>query len=336
METNSVVTLHLMIDAASGRMLYQDGDALHLPCAFPEIDFDSTVVFALEFVNRERMPDLSWRLSPHALAPGVDYSLSGGCVRSTEPTPMFCSLPDNVNLPGNWPDGSDPDPVRGRLTFRIQTGDLQFFTIASHKELSRFCHMTVSARQEGAAAVLARIPFRPRNRSGEQPGLTVGGGGGMTLNDLSGSVVLADSAGNRLPVSGQTITVPATGDGLFPNRDPAAELPVWDAEFGICHYLDATFPRVSFAWPVHRLRKITTLIRSANPAITGNIVLTPLVDGEARPSVSIAVDANWTEATIPLTVETGEVALRRDAGGTLSDGGMVTAILRCVTLWEAV
>ncbi len=121
--------------------------------------------------------------------------------------------------------------------------------------------------------------------------------------------------------------------GLYPDNNPVADLPFGDPDYGMCHYLDATFPSVSFTWPVYRLRKITALIRSANPAITGSIVLTPLIDGEVRPSVSVAVGANWTEMDIPLTVETGEVTLRRDVGGTLNDGGMVTAILRCITAW---
>ncbi len=159
------------------------------------------------------------------------------------------------------------------------------------------------------------------------------------LNGLTGNITLVDGDGEPLPVGDGKIQVPATGGGggsfggLYPDNNPVADLPFGDPDYGMCHYLDATFPSVSFTWPVYRLRKITALIRSANPAITGSIVLTPLIDGEVRPSVSVAVGANWTEMDIPLTVETGEVTLRRDVGGTLNDGGMVTAILRCITAW---
>ena len=167
MSENPVVSLRLTVDAATGRLLYPEGDEVGHPRGLPEIDYRTTVVFAVEFVNRALTPELAWKLTPHPLDAEKTYALSGGCFRSPDPAPMFRSAAEGCNLPGDWPDGSDPDPALGRLTFRLRTDDPRFAEIAAHEVLRKFCAMTVEVRSGADAAVAARIPFRPQNRTGE-------------------------------------------------------------------------------------------------------------------------------------------------------------------------
>lgn len=156
---------------------------------------------------------------------------------------------------------------------------------------------------------------------------------GISLNGLTGEVVLADADGNPLPVDGQKILIETGGtgfDGLFPDRNPVAQIPVLDATLGVCHYLDATFTEISLAYPVWKLVEIRALACSVNPAITGTVEITPYIDDIAQTPVTINVGATWAAVTIPLAVENGEVRLVR-TGGTLADGSWVTAAFRGIT-----
>lgn len=334
MPEDPVVHLRLPVDAFTGKLLNEHGDEVRHPRGFPGIDYRTTVVFAVEFLDRELAADLSWQLAAHPLDAEKSYALSGGCDRNADASPMFLCDADKVNLPGDWPDGSDPDPALGRLTFRVAIDKDRFAAIAGNETLRKFCSMTVTAGSGSASAVAARIPFRPRKRADESAGGSGGGSGtATTVNGLSGAVVLADSNGNPLLTDNQTIKIPSGSggyDGLFPDRNPVAQVPVLDSTLGVCHYLDATFTEIAFAYPVWRLREIRALVRSVNAAITGTVIVTPYVDGVARDAVTINVGATWAEIAIPLVVETGSVVLRR-TGGTLADGSWVTAVFRTIT-----
>lgn len=325
MPETPIVSLPLMVDASTGKPLYPEGDEISRPDGLPEIDYRTTVVFAVSFVDRTLASDLSWELSAHPLDAEKTYTLSGGCFRSPDPAPMFQSTGDGYNLPGDWPDGSDADPALGRLTFRLRTDDPHFAEIAGHGTLSKFCAMTVEVRSGVDAVVAARIPFRPINRTGESAGGSGGGQAGTTtLNGLSGAVVLVDADGEPLPVSGQTVTV-ETGGGPALIANPIADVPVIDATWGYCRYLDATFTRIAFVGRVRNLRRVRMEVVSANPAIIGTVVLVPVVNGVDGGPVTIDVGATPAEVVFDLSM-TGTLALRR-TGGTLADGGMVTCIV---------
>lgn len=337
MAQDPVVHLHLPVDASTGKLLYKHGDEVRNPQGFPKIDYKTTVIFAVEFLNRELSADLFWNLTAHPLDTGKVYALSGGCDRNADASPMFFSKAEGFNLPGDWLDGSDPDPVLGRLTFRIMIDDEYFAAIAGNGTLREFCSITVITGSGSDSAVLARIPFHPRKRADE----SAGGSGGnpadtlTTLNGLSGAVVLADANGDSLPTDGQVITIPSgNGSELFPDPNPIARIPVLDATLGICHYFDSTFPEISFAYPVWKLREIRALVRSINPAVTGTVDIDLRVDGVSVDRATINVGADWGAVTIPLVAETGSIRLVR-TGGTLDDGGWITAAFRGITAMVA-
>ena len=334
MPEDPVVHLRLPVDAFTGKLLNEHGDEVRHPRGFPGIDYRTTVVFAVEFLDRELAADLSWQLAAHPLDAERSYALSGGCDRSADASPMFLCDADKVNLPGDWPDGSDPDPSLGRLTFRVAIDKDRFAAIAGNETLRKFCSMTVTAGSGSASAVAARIPFRPRKRADESAGGSGGESGtATTVNGLSGAVVLADGDGNPLPTNNRTITI-ETGSRVFPDRNPVAQLPVLDAALGVCHYLDATFTEIAFAYPVWRLIEIRALVRSVNAAITGTVEITPYIDDVAQDAVTINVGADWGAVTIPLVVETGSIRLVR-TGGTLADGSWVAAAFRGITAMVA-
>ena len=179
---------------------------------------------------------------------------------------------------------------------------------------------------------------------------------GTSINGLTGVVVLVDSSGEPLAVDENTIVIPGgdvtlagdnaflgansfaqpltvagrTVSGLYPDRNPVAQIPVLDATLGVCHYLDATFTEIDLSYPVWHLVEIRALACSVDPAITGTVEITPYVDGVAQNPVTINVGATWAAVTIPLAVETGSIRLVR-TGGTLADGSWVTAAFRGIT-----
>jgi len=154
---------------------------------------------------------------------------------------------------------------------------------------------------------------------------TEGGGGAGDVTAAGDNVFSGNNTfDNPLTVGGRTVS------GLYPDRNPVAQVPVLDATLGVCHILDATLTEISFAYPVWHLVEIRALVRSVNAAITGTVEITPYIDDVAQTPVTINVSATWALVTIPLVVETGAVRLVR-TGGTLADGSWVGAALRSIT-----
>lgn len=139
-------------------------------------------------------------------------------------------------------------------------------------------------------------------------------------------------------------------DGIDPSginpytiiANPVAEIPVRDNSYGVCQYLDATFTRLRFAYNINNLRRVRLQIVSANPAVTGNIVLIPVVNGISREPVVIPVGATLAKVAFALELDFGQLELRRDitdSRDTLKDVTTVTAIVTNVALevlstWE--
>lgn len=337
-----IVRIHLPLEFSGGRLLDSNGDEVRHPLAFPKFISNTTVILAVELFDRELQPDLSWRLEPHPLDAGDTWSISGACSRSADPVPMFTHDPAGVNLPGDWPDGTDADPTAGRLTFRLRTDTQRFREIAAHPVLSRHCSICIVSGS--ATLLLTEIPFVPVNRPGNEspPDDDESAGSRTTLNGLSGAVILADAQGKPLPSEGQTITIPAGGGsfaGLLPIADPVTEMAVADETWGDCRYLDAAFRQLSFRGRVRSLRRVSLETVSIDSGVTGNIVLVPIVNGSELSGTSfvVAVGAAPAVAEFALEVVSGTLALRRDTDDerdTLKDSGNtpVTAVVLSVIL----
>lgn len=153
-----------------------------------------------------------------------------------------------------------------------------------------------------------------------------------TLNGLSGPVVLADGDGNPLPVEGHKITVPGGGgiSDFIIISDPVTNIPVWDDTYGACQYLDETFTRIYFAKNINDVRRVRLQLVSANPAVTGDIVLIPVVNEVPGEPVVLAVGKTLAKVSFALEFDFGRLELRRDttdSRDTLRDGDVVTAIV---------
>ena len=121
--------------------------------------------------------------------------------------------------------------------------------------------------------------------------------------------------------------------GLCIISDPIASLPVYDATWGYCRYLDNVFPEISFVGRVHNLTRIRMEIVSIDPGITGNIVLVPIIDGTEGTPLVVAVKAAASEVVLNLPINAGTLSLRRDMSNpadTLQDDGAVTAVVRYI------
>ena len=214
----------LTVDAATWRLLDPDGDEITFPGAFPEVEFNTTAIIAVEFKERTLREDLSWELSPCPLKTDEIYRISGSCAAESSGELMFQSSADTVNQPGEWPDGSTADPARGQLTFRIHPDLRHFYEIASDPEKRRRCVMFIEARraEDSSFRTLARFGFRAAARPG---GRGISGEvlfrTGTTVNGIGGPVVLADASGEPLTATGQTILLPKSNSGTQgPQGDP--------------------------------------------------------------------------------------------------------------------
>lgn len=126
-----------------------------------------------------------------------------------------------------------------------------------------------------------------------------------------------------------------SGDGGagVPDRsiiaDPPAQVTRIDPTYGACCYLDAVSPELNLAIPVWHVSGVRLRIVSANPAVTGNIVLTPLLDGIELDHIVVPVGATPAAVEFPLAA-TGQLVFRRDYENeqdTLKDGEPVSAII---------
>lgn len=113
--------------------------------------------------------------------------------------------------------------------------------------------------------------------------------------------------------------------------DPAVEFTFMNETYGRCVQLDATTPTMNFAAPVWDVKKIRLRVVSANPDVTGNIVLVPRVNSVELEAHTVAVGGtpSAVEITLP-SAQSGLFSLRRDYSSdndTLQDGEPVTALI---------
>ena len=205
----------LTVDAATKRLIDSVGDEITFPGAFPEVEFNTSAVIAVEFKDRTLREDLSWELAEHPLETRDTYALSAFCTAENGGELMLRSSDDAVNQPGEWPDGSTADPARGQLTFRIHPELRHFLEVASHPEKRRHCLMFIEAQGDGDSSpqTLARFGFRAALRPGGIPGGEVLFQSATTVNGIGGPVILADAYGEPLTVENQTILLPASNVG---------------------------------------------------------------------------------------------------------------------------
>ena len=335
MPEDPVVHLRLPVDAFTGKLLSEYGDEVRDPGGFPKIDYKTAVVFAVEFLDRELAPDLSWNLAPHPLDAENTYALSGGCDRSADASPMFLCDAEKSNLPGDWPDGSDPDPARGRLTFRLTTDARHFLEIAGNGKLRKFCSMTVTVNSGAESAVAARIPFLPSKRADESAGGSSGGSGpATTVNGVGGPVVLADADGNPLPVDGRKIIVKVTGSGLHEDPDPIDAYQAYDDTIGPYTWLDATNDTLTFFKLQRNLKKVTFPAVAEDGESSGNVRLIAAVNGVDTTTFTVPVTASATPVTLDIDLAAGMLTIRRDNDNILDTLDCAVRIY-AVSAWRA-
>ena len=81
------------------------------------------------------------------------------------------------------------------------------------------------------------------------------------------------------------------------------------AEYGPVSKFDELFSSLDFYEPVDRLRAIEFMTRSHDPAVTGDIVVIPSIDGVDRDSFVVAVGAEWQRRVVYLSADVGELSL---------------------------
>ena len=113
--------------------------------------------------------------------------------------------------------------------------------------------------------------------------------------------------------------------------DPAVEFTFINETYGRCVQLDSATPTMNFAAPVWDVKKIRLRVVSANPDVTGEIILIAKFGNTELDYVGIEVGATPAMAEITfLDPQSGPFSLRRDYGSdndTLKDGEPVTALI---------
>ncbi len=122
------------------------------------------------------------------------------------------------------------------------------------------------------------------------------------------------------------------GSSFYP---PIANYLVNDATYGAVYYLDSLIPSITFTERVLNLKKVRLRLVSANPAVTGNIVIVPAVDGVDQTPVTLAVGATAATREIEFaTAVTGRFSLRRDHAAAADTLDNVTAIVTVIRILE--
>ncbi len=122
------------------------------------------------------------------------------------------------------------------------------------------------------------------------------------------------------------------GSSFYP---PIANYLVNDASYGAVYYLDSLIPSIVFAERVLNLKKVRLRLVSANPAVTGNIVIVPAVDGVDQAPVTLAVGSTAATREIEFaTAVTGRFSLRRDHAAAADTLDNVTAIVTVLRILE--
>ncbi|MGE4564479.1 MAG: hypothetical protein AB7F32_06395 [Victivallaceae bacterium] len=122
------------------------------------------------------------------------------------------------------------------------------------------------------------------------------------------------------------------GSSFYP---PVANYLVNDATYGAVYYLDSTIPAITFPERVLNLKKVRLRLVSANPAVTGNIVVVPAVDGVDQAPVTLAVGATAETREIEFaSAVSGRFSLRRDYTAAADTLDAVTAIVTALRILE--
>lgn len=90
------------------------------------------------------------------------------------------------------------------------------------------------------------------------------------------------------------------------------ELKTNTPEWGAVNRLDPLFPQLRIAERAWRIAELRLVLVSSDPAVSGNIMLVPAVNGVERATVAAPVGPEPAEFSIPLDVPDGQVSLRRD------------------------
>lgn len=148
---------------------------------------------------------------------------------------------------------------------------------------------------------------------GASPMPTVAYGTNQTVN--SNTIVTSSVESAHIAVFNEQTEI--NGESGAPTvaiiADPAVEFTVLNATYGRCVQLDATTPVMSFAAPVWGVEKVRLRVITANPEITGNVVLVPVVDGVDGDALTVAVGGTAAPVEVKFsTPVTGTLALRRD------------------------
>lgn len=166
---------------------------------------------------------------------------------------------------------------------------------------------------------------------GASPMPTVAYGTSQTVN--SNTIVTSSIESAHIAVFNEQTEI--NGESGAPTvaiiADPAVEFTVLNATYGRCVQLDATTPVMSFAAPVWGVEKVRLRVITANPTITGNVVLVPVVDGVDGDALTVAVGGTAAPVEVKFsTPVTGTLALRRDcedSRDTLQDGEPVAVLV---------
>ena len=150
----------IYINAATGKQISASGEELYEE-HFPRLISAETVVLCIQFLSvSQSAADVLPVVTPVSLPATGSYAVAGDVSGVSSSEVMFRSSPGEVNIPGDWPDGSDANPENGRLSFRIYTGTARFREIAAGSQRNN-CNFAVTMIPAGetTCSVLALDGF---------------------------------------------------------------------------------------------------------------------------------------------------------------------------------
>jgi hypothetical protein len=170
----------VMIDAATGRQIDENGRAVNSDAEFMRLMYAETCVVCATFYNLHFNNGII-SMTPYPLPANAVFICMGDSDFDSSNSLMFFSAQssgnDNtVDIPGDWFDGGNPDRALGQVSFRINTNTERFIEVLSanrYEYSNAFFSVEMIPAGETSSSAMASFRFKAVNRVASTAGMPV-------------------------------------------------------------------------------------------------------------------------------------------------------------------
>lgn len=170
----------VMIDAATGRQIDENGRAVNSDAEFMRLMYAETCVVCATFYNLQ-FNNGAITMTPHSLPGNALFTCMGDSDFDSSNSLMFfaaqSSENDNaVDIPGDWLNGANANRALGQVSFRVNTNTERFIEVLSanrYEYSNAFFAVEMIPAGETASSAMASFRFKAVNRVASTAGMPV-------------------------------------------------------------------------------------------------------------------------------------------------------------------